>query len=276
MINFLHTFTPNSILISFGPFNIFYYGVLIVLGILLGSFLLFHLAKPYGISKDTLIDSAFYIVLSAIAGGRIYHVFLEWQYYLEHPLNIFMLWRGGLAIHGAIITGLLAIVWFAKKNKLNPLLLTSLYVPALALGQAIGRWGNYFNQELFGLPTNLPWGIPIDYLNRVQPFLDKEYFHPTFLYESVGNLLIFFLLFWLHKKIKYYTQDFHIFIICTYLFTYSLLRFSLEFIRIDQTITVFGLRWPQYMSLILMTVSIYLIYKNKNLIKKKKPNITEN
>ena len=118
MFNFLHTFEPSPILISFGPFNIFYYGFFIVCGILIGSMIIFKLAEQYDINKNTVIDSAFIVVLAAIAGGRLYHVFLELPYYLDNPLNIIMLWRGGLAIHGAIIAGLLAIYLFAKKNKI--------------------------------------------------------------------------------------------------------------------------------------------------------------
>lgn len=263
MINFLHTFVPNSVIISFGPFNIFYYGVFIVIGILIGSVIIFKLAEHYDIDKNMVIDSAFYVVLSAIAGGRLYHVFLELPYYLEHPLNIFMLWKGGLAIHGAIIGGIIAIYYFSKKNKLNPLLLAALYTPALALGQALGRWGNYFNQELFGLPTDLPWGIPIQTANRVAPYLNSEYFHPTFLYESFGNLLIFIFLFWLHKLFIKRNSTAFALIIAFYLFFYSILRFSLEFIRIDKTPVIFGLRLPQYASVVLILVTIYIFYINR-------------
>ncbi len=267
MFSFLHTFHPDPILISFGPFHIFYYGFFIVCGILLGSMIIFKLAEQYNINKNTVIDSAFVVVLSAIAGGRLYHVFLELPYYLEHPLNIVMLWRGGLAIHGAIIAGLLSIYLFAKKNKIDPVLLAALYAPALALGQALGRWGNYFNQELFGLPTNLPWGIPIDANRRIGEYYNYEFFHPTFLYESIGNLVIFAILFWLHKQfIKKSIKSYSV-IIAVYLFLYSLLRFSLEFVRIDKTPELLGLRFPQIASLILIAVAFYIFYSNKNNLK---------
>jgi len=267
MFNVLHTFQPNPILISFGPFNIFYYGFLIVCGILLGSMIIFKLAEQYDINKNTVIDSAFIVVLSAIAGGRLYHVFLELPYYMDNPLNIIMLWRGGLAIHGAIIAGLLAIYFFAKKKKLNFFLLAALYTPALALGQAIGRWGNYFNQELYGLPTDKAWGIPIEAARRINEYSNYEFFHPTFLYESIGNLLIFIILFWLHKQfIKKDIKAYSV-IIAVYLFLYSALRFSLEFIRIDKTPELLGLRFPQIASIILAMLASYVFYKNKESIK---------
>lgn len=268
MFNLLHTFQPNPVLISFGPFNIFYYGVFIVCGILIGSMIIFKLAEYYDIDKNTVIDSAFFVVLAAIAGGRLYHVLLEFPFYIKNPLNIFMLWRGGLAIHGAIIAGLITIYFFAKKHKLNPVLLAALYAPALAFGQALGRWGNYFNQELYGLPTSLPWGIPIEYGKRVAGYFNFDYFHPTFIYESAGNLLICALLLLLHKQFFNKKISAYSIILATYLLLYSLLRFGLEFVRIDKTPELLGLRFPQIASILLASVSIYLIYKNKAEFKK--------
>ncbi len=264
MTNFLHTFTPHPVLISFGPFNIYFYGFLIVCAILLGSLILFKLAEKYQIDKNTVIDSSFSVVLFAILGARIYDVLLEFPYYLEHPLQVFMIWKGGLAIHGAIIGGALAIYFFAKKHKLNPILLAALYTPVLALGQAIGRWGNYFNQELFGLPTNLPWGIPILPKNRVPEFLNYSYFHPTFLYESIGSVCIFLILLFLHKQFIKKKLHSYIIIVASYLLLYSFLRFALEFVRIDRAPEIFGLRFPQLASLILAALAIYIINKNRS------------
>ncbi len=268
MFNFLHTFEPSPILISFGPFNVFYYGFFIVCGILLGSMIIFKLAEQYDINKNTVIDSAFIVVLSAIAGGRLYHVFLELPYYMDNPLNIIMVWRCVLEIHGAIICCFIAMYFFAKKNKLDIFLLAALYAPALALGQAIGRWGNYFNQELYGLPTNLAWGIPIESSRRVAEYYNFEFFHPTFLYESIGNLLIFIALYFLHKQFIKKKISAHAIIVATYLLLYSILRFSLEFVRIDKTPDLLGLRLPQIASIFISLIAVYLIYKNKNEIKK--------
>ena len=190
MINFLHTFNPDPILISLGPINIYWYGFFILLGSISALLITLKLASYYNIKKDTIIDLAFYLIIGGIIGARIYHVFLEFPYYLSHPLNIFKIWQGGLAIHGGIIAGVIILFFFAKSiskrsnlqkgdwisARKNFWLLSAILVPGLALAQAIGRWGNYFNQELFGLPTDKAWGIPINFLNRPAEFLNFQYF----------------------------------------------------------------------------------------------------
>jgi phosphatidylglycerol:prolipoprotein diacylglycerol transferase len=270
MINFLHNYQPSSLLISFGLFHIYWYGFFIIIGIILGLALSLKLAEYYEIKKDDLIDLAFYLILGGIISARTYDVFLSWDYYQNNLLAILKIWQGGLAIHGAIILGAIITFYFSKKKKISFWLLAFLITPSLALAQAIGRWGNYFNQELFGQPTNLPWGIPIDIFNRPLEYVDKIYFHPTFLYESIGNFLIFVILIIAHiliirKKQKgaeqkellnNYTAGFMI-----YAFLYSFLRFSLEFIRIDKTPIIFNLRWPQIFSLGVMGMIIVFVFK---------------
>jgi phosphatidylglycerol:prolipoprotein diacylglycerol transferase len=264
------------------------------------------------INKEIIIDLAFWLVLAGLVGARLYHVFLELSYYLDNPLDVFKIWQGGLAIHGGIIAGIIVIWFFAKK--ITPLLakpacpvgregqgggltigainhetspnlslvrrennfwfLSALLAPGLALAQVIGRWGNYFNQELFGGPTNLPWGIPIDIFNRPLEYASYEFFHPTFLYESIGNFLIFLILIFIHiwiiknkrQKIptsyKLQATSYRL-CVMSYLILYSLLRFFLEFIRIDDTPTFLGLRWPQIMSILIIIASTVILLKNK-------------
>lgn len=273
-MNYLHSFIPHPIFFELGPLKIHWYGLIIVLGIMLAVAVSIKLAKYYSLSPDSIIDAAFYAVTFGIIGARIYAIFLELPFYLSNPLNIFMVWQGGLAIHGGIIGGLLALYFYAKKKKINLTLLLSILVPGLSLGQAIGRFGNYFNQELYGLPTGLPWGIPIDPINRIPEFFDFQYFHPTFLYESVGSFLIFLsllLLHWLFLKNKIYSSTFKPLsseiIIFSYLILYSLLRFFLEFLRIDRTQTLFNLRFPQIISLLIITLSILLFFQKFRKIK---------
>ncbi|MFA4941856.1 MAG: prolipoprotein diacylglyceryl transferase [Patescibacteria group bacterium] len=267
MINFFHTFNPNPIFLSFGPLHIYWYGLFIVIGIMMALAIYLKIAPYYNLKKDTIIDLVFWAVIFGIIGARIYHVVLEWSYYYKYPLDIFKVWQGGLAIHGALIAGILVGWVFAKKNNLNFWLLAAVAAPGLALAQAIGRWGNYFNQELFGRPTDLAWGIPIDIMKRPLEYLSAEFFHPTFLYESTGNFLIFLVLIffhiWIIKKKKF--DNFIYFLIFgLYLFLYSVLRFSLEFVRIDAT-PVFGIfRFPQIASIIIVLLTfIILIYKIK-------------
>ena len=266
MINFLHTYQPNPILISFGPIQIHWYGLFIVTGTLLAILVTIKLARFYKIKAEIIIDLAFWLIIFGLIGARLYHVLIELPYYLQHPLEIFYLWQGGLAIHGAIIAGIITIWFYAKKKRLNFWQLTAVIAPGLALAQAIGRWGNYFNQELFGLPTNLPYGIPIDLINRPLEYLNYNYFQPTFLYESLGDFIIFIILLSTHlyilKKVtscELRVMDYKLLVI-SYLILYSSARYLIEFIRIDSTPIIFNLRFPQITSLIIIFFSlIYLI-----------------
>ncbi len=264
MIDFLHNYQPSTTVISLGPVHIYWYGLFIVAGILSALSIALKLAKKVNISQNDIFDLAFWLIIFGIVGARAYHVFLETGYYLKHPLDIIKIWEGGLAIHGAMIAGLITVFIFCKKQKMNFWLTAAIIAPGLALGQAIGRWGNYFNQELFGYPTNLPWGIPIDILKRPHRYISSEYFHPTFLYESLGNLAIFaVLLFLLLHFFKKSRKDYDI-IMVAYLMMYSILRFSMEFIRIDRTPQMLGLRWPQIASIIIVIACIiYIFWKGK-------------
>ena len=251
---FLHNFQPQSIIFSLGPLNFYWYGFFISLGITAGLIIGLKLARRYQISSDLIWELLFWLLPSGFVGARLYHGLINWQYYLAKPLEIFKFWHGGLAIHGAVFGSLLALIVFAKKNKISFWQLADILAPALALGQAIGRWGNYFNQELFGRPTNLPWGIPIELANRPLDYLNFSYFHPTFLYESLLNFLIFLILLKIHSlklkgKLKIPTG--HIFLI--YLILYSVVRFSLEFVRIDEVSLIWGIKLAQLVSLLIIT-----------------------
>ncbi|MDD5071170.1 MAG: prolipoprotein diacylglyceryl transferase [Patescibacteria group bacterium] len=266
-MNFFHTFNPDPILVSFGPIHIYWYGFFIVLGSLAAIATALKISSYYGLKKETIVDLAFWLILGGIIGARIYHIFLELPYYWQYPLDIFKVWQGGLAIHGAIIAGLFVIWFFARKRNLNFWLLAAVIAPGLALAQAIGRWGNYFNRELFGKPTNLDWGIPIDIMGRPLEYISSDFFHPTFLYESIGNFLIFLILIsfhvWVIKKGQFKIFFYFLFFIF-YLITYSVLRFSLEFIRIDETPVIWNLRFPQIASLIIILLTfVLLVYKIK-------------
>lgn len=265
MITWLHSFNPQAILFSFGFINIYWYGLFMVTGIIAALLIIFRLAPYYKIEKDFLFDLSFWLIINGLLGARIYDILLQIPYYMEHPLNMLKIWQGGLAIHGAIIGGLITIYSFSKKRKVNFWSLSSLLVPGLALGQAIGRWGNYFNQELFGLPTAKPWGIPINEFNRPLDYFFSTFFHPTFLYESLGCLFIFFALiaanYFLIKKNRL-TKNNCILLTSGYLIAYSILRFFLEFIRIDETPVFLNLRWPQIASLLIIIIAIIFITLN--------------
>ena len=202
MISFLHNFQPQALLLNFGALHIYWYGLFMVLGICAALTTTLILARYYKVAANTLIDLAFWLIIGGLIGARLYDVCLELPYYINQPLDIFKIWQGGLAIHGALIGGTIVLLIFIKKISqatnenywLSFWKLTALLTPGVALGQAIGRWGNYFNQELFGRPTNMPWGIPIDIINRPLQFMTTNYFQPTFLYESAGDFFIFIIL----------------------------------------------------------------------------------
>jgi len=265
MFKWLHNFLPQPVLFNFGIITVYWYAFFIVLGITAALFLSLLLARRFKINPETIWDLSFYLVLFGIIGARVYEIFLEFPYYTTHPSQILKIWEGGLAIHGAILAGAITLFVYIKKNKLNFWPLLAVIVPGLALGQAIGRFGNWFNQELFGLPTNLPWGIPISVENRPIEFITQQFFQPTFLYESLGSLFIAILLFTiLWRQKNNLNNKLAMRIGAGYLFLYALLRFSLEFIKIDITPIIFNLRWPQIMSLFLFIIAILIFKKSSH------------
>lgn len=272
MFNFLHTFRPQPLLFPWGPLHIYWYGFFIVLGIIAALLVSFRLARYYQISREVVFDLCFYLIIWGLIGARIYDVLLFWPFYQNNLGQILKIWEGGLAIHGAIIAGLLAIYLFAKKRGFKFWLLASLVAPGLALAQAIGRWGNYFNQELFGLPTEKPWGIPIEVWRRPINYINQEYFQPSFLYESLGCLFIFLILvvahYYFSKKTRLQQQA-SIWISLIYVILYSILRFFIEFTRLDETPDLWGWRWPQIISLILIIVSIIILINTLHAPKEK-------
>ena len=224
------------------------------LSFIIGIFIFTALGRKKGIKSDDVYDLAFWLVIAGIVGARLYEVFfIDWDYYKNNLSAIFKIWQGGLAIHGAIIAGLIVLWFWAKKKKFSFWRLTDWLAAPLALGQAIGRWGNYFNQELFGPPTNLPWGIPISQANRPAPFIDTQYFHPAFFYESILDLVLFLIIIWAIKR-GYRTG----WATVIYFLGYGLIRFFMEFIRIDETPQIFGLRLPQLASLLIIWAAIFI------------------
>ena len=253
MFSLLHNFLPQPIIWQSGLIKIHWYGIFIVLAILICLKLVLILAKKKNINSDQVYDLAFYLILFGLIGGRIYAVLLEWQYYFDYPWEIVAVWHGGLAIHGAIIGSVITLIYYCLKHRQSFWFWGDILAVVLPLGQAIGRWGNYFNQELFGRPTNLPWGIPIELSNRPLNYLSAQYFHPVFLYESILNLINFFILIWFY----WHKDNFKLppgRIMSVYLINYSIIRIVMEFLRLDDTPIVFGLRLPVAVSLMIIVV----------------------
>lgn len=186
--------SPGPIMIQLGPIAIRWYGFLIASAVLIGVTLSQSLAKRRQVDPDLIGDLAIWLVIGAIPFARLYYVIFEWENYVNDPASMFAIWRGGIAIHGAMIGGILAALIFAKIQQVSFWQLADLVAPSVILGQAIGRWGNFFNSEAFGSPTDLPWKLYIPLQNRPPEYANFEYFHPTFLYESIWNILVFVLL----------------------------------------------------------------------------------
>ena len=225
-------------------FGIHWYGILIVTGVMLGALYASWRARQDGENPDHVWNALIIAIIMAIIGARLYHVFSEpeggmvgWSYYRQHPIEMLYIWHGGLGIYGAIVGGILGVLIYAWRARLHPLQWLDYGAPGLALGQAIGRWGNFVNQELYGPPTNLPWGLIIDPVHRITPYNDlttyppETLFHPTFLYEALWCLLLFITLTLIAHKCKDRLLEGDI--ILGYTIGYPLGRFFIEYFRPD-------------------------------------------
>ena len=228
--------TVSPIAFSFSNFEVRWYGIIIAVALLIGILTSYFLAKYRGQKSDETINFAPFAVIFGVIGARLVHVVVNWSYYSGHLSYIFQLRRGGLAIQGVMLGGMLALLVFCKVRKLNFWLWADILAPVLVFGQAIGRWGNYFNQEAFGLPTSLPWGIYIDPINRPAVYSNADYFHPTFFYEFVANLVLCGLLLLLHRMYKNKVNKFpEGLIFCAYLGIYAIYRSIIEAYRVDSS-----------------------------------------
>ena len=197
----------NPIAVHIGPLVIHWYGLLIMGGALAGATVAARRAKAAGDDPDHVWSGLLWCLVLGLVGARLYHVVSSPQgtdvglrYYLQNPLEVLAVWKGGLGIFGAVAGGLLGLYLYTRFNSLSFWRWADFAVPGLALGQAIGRWGNYANHELYGYPTDLPWAIYIDPAHRLPGFEAYERFHPTFLYESLWNLLVFVVLLWAGRR----------------------------------------------------------------------------
>ena len=224
-----------------GPLTIRYYGIIVMLGAIAAAWLASREARRRGENSELVWDGLVWALIGGIIGARIWHILtppasmievgITTRFYLTHPLDALAIWNGGLGIPGAVIGGVFALYLFTRNKKLNFAVWMDIVAPSLALGQAIGRWGNYFNQELYGQPTSLPWGIQIDPQYRLPGYEDLATYHPLFLYESLWCLGIVALLLWLGRRFQDRLLDGDLFLI--YLIAYPLGRFLFEFLRLD-------------------------------------------
>ena len=230
------------------------YGVLIALAVLCAVILCQREGRRRGLPEDIGLDMALWAVPLGVVCARLYYVIFRWDYYAQKPVSILYFWQGGLAIYGGVIGGALGLYLLSRRRRISCLTLFDMAAPLVILGQAIGRWGNYFNMEAHGTETTLPWAIPVLDAGKV------IYVHPTFLYESVWDLLVMFFLLWYEKhREKKYGQGF-----CLYFVFYSLGRFFIEGLRTD-SLMFLGLRQAQLISLAMLVAGLigFLILRKK-------------
>jgi phosphatidylglycerol:prolipoprotein diacylglycerol transferase len=253
-------------------FHVYFYGILIMIGVVAAAFLGQAEAKRRGIKTDYIWDALFWVVLAGIVGARIWHIFtpppsmieqgITTRWYLTHPLDILNIRNGGLGIPGAIIGGAIALWIYCRNKKISFLTFADTVVPGVALAQAIGRWGNFFNQEVYGKPTNLPWKIYIDPAHRIQGYQNYDYFHPLFLYESLWNVLVMAVLLWMARRFEKWLKPGDLFLI--YMIMYSIGRFSLEFLRLDAS-QVGGINFNQtFVVFVALIAAVFLFLRHQS------------
>jgi len=269
--------------IKIGPLTLSYYGMLIMAGVVGATLLSYYQAKKKGLDATIIGDSLTWIVIGGIIGARIWHILtppasmvaqgITTYYYLTHPLDAIAIWRGGVGIPGAVAGGALAFYLYARKRKISFGLWADIFAPGLALGQAVGRWGNFINQEVYGSPSNLPWAITIDPEHRLPEFMDVATYHPLFLYESLFNLANMGFLLWLSKRFSDKLRNGDVFL--SYLVTYPVYRFFMEYLRLDNSY-VGGINANQTMMIVIaLLAGGILIWRHRDDIFKPKKKIHE-
>ena len=244
-----------------------WYGMILMAGAVAAAFLAEREARRRGLKSEFVWDALIWVLIAGIVGGRLWHVFTPppslvalgytTKYYLTHPLALINTRAGGLGIAGAVIGGALALYLYSRYKKTSFLMWADIAAPGVALAQAIGRWGNFFNQELYGKPSTLPWAVHIDPANRVPGYENFPTFQPLFLYESIWNLLNMGFLLWLERRFAGKLKEGDLFL--SYLVGYPIGRFFLEYLRLDSP--RFGtININQIFMLIVAIVSGFLLF----------------
>jgi phosphatidylglycerol:prolipoprotein diacylglycerol transferase len=260
----------NGLGFNIGPVAIHFYGVILMLGALIGAFLAEFIAKRRGLNPDIVWDGFLWILIGGVIGARIWHIFtpsassvaqgIDTIYYLKHPIDAINLTKGGLGWPGAIMGGALALLAYVRRNRISFGTWADIAAPALALGQAIGRLGNLVNHEVYGMPSNLPWAITIPSGWRLPEYADVERYHPLFLYESLLNIVNLVILLVLGGKYKDRLKPGDL--ILVYFINYGLIRFFLEFLRIDPS-PVAGLNINQALAAVAVVASTgFLLWRH--------------
>lgn len=247
-----------------GSFEVRFYGIILMLGAVAGAFLATREAKRRDHDPEIVWDLMIYLLVGGIIGARLWHILtpppssgITAEWYFTHPLDALNIRKGGLGIPGAVIGGAMVLFFYSRRHGLSFAEWADIAAPGLALGQAIGRWGNFFNQELYGAPTNLPWKLYIDPEHRLANYANVEYYHPLFLYEALWNLGNMFLLLWISRRFGDRLKNGDIFLL--YLIIYPVGRFLLDFLRLDASM-VGGININQTVMAVVATCSALALF----------------
>lgn len=261
--------TPSTVAFNLFDIPIYMYGIIMAVAIFIAILVAnsyFNKNNP-AYYKDSIIENAIYIIFSGVLGARLYYCLLNFHYYIAKPLEILDIRQGGLSIHGAILGGILCLFFVSYRTRVPLLKYLDAISTTTILGQAIGRWGNYFNSEAYGLPVkSQTWGVLIPESRRLPEYMQYSLYHPTFLYESILDLFAFAVLSCIYFKFSRYKGV----AFFSYLILYSMIRFFIEQIRVDSALNVGSVPIAEVVSVVLfmMGISGVLFILLKNLLKK--------
>lgn len=245
--------SPSNSVIEVGPLTFRAYGLFVALGVMAGYIITQRRWAARGGDPDDIARIAMWAIPAGVVGARLYHVMTDYQRFQGNWGESIAIWKGGLAIWGAIAGGALAAIIYSRAKHLDTATLLECAAPALPVGQAIGRLGNYFNQELFGKPTSLPWGLEIDVDNRPSQYLAEATFHPTFLYEALWNLALALFIIWVGKHVR--LPRGRLFLV--YVAGYTFVRFFMELLRVDPASQVAGIRINVWVTTVVFLAAVW-------------------
>ena len=244
--------SPDNGVVDVGPLPLHVYGLLLAIGVLVAAWIAERRWVARGGDAKTFNDMAIWIVIGGVVGARVYHVISDYQLFTDDWLRAFQIWKGGLSIWGVLGGGAIAVIVMTRIKHVETIVLFDCIAPGLLAAQALGRWGNYANQELFGGPTDLPWGLEISPANRPAGYQNVETFHPTFLYESLYCLFLLGVLLLVERRFRLRKGQ----TLALYLATYTFGRFFFEHLRVDPANEIFGVRINSWVSAIVCILSI--------------------
>lgn len=244
--------SPGETVFSVFGLEVYWYGIILAFAVFLGVCTAEILAKKFSdIPENFFVDNSPVVIIAGILGARLYYCIVNYPYYIHNPSEIFDIRQGGLSIHGMLIAGIVTVYFLAKKYRVNLLRLLDVLACAVILAQSAGRWGNFFNSEAFGYPTGALWGVYIPPENRPLQYFDSELFHPAFLYESVLDLVVFFILLFILRK----THRCSGYAFFWYLILYSVVRIFVESFRIDSVLNIAGIPVAQWVSVLMIAAA---------------------